>query len=77
MKRLALIAAIAVLLIGLTRPSEAASWKCGKRHCFWVGDYTGPVPDFAAGWGPPTCPGGYYTLSRLSQKWTQVCPPAN
>jgi len=76
MKHVTLLTAIAVLVVSLdTQPSQAApNWKCGQQRCFWVEGYTGPVPDFAAGWGPPTCPGGYYVLSTVSKKWREVCP---
>jgi len=71
-----MLAALGLFFVGLSaQQSEAAAWKCGKRHCFWTENYTDPVPDFAKDWGPPTCPGGYYVHSRFSKKWTQVCPP--
>lgn len=68
----------AALFLGIyAQPADAApAWKCGKRHCFWVEGYTGPVPDFAANWGPPRQPGCYYALGRLSKRWTEVCPPS-
>lgn len=66
-----------MLLLGMNvEPSEAAAaWKCGKKHCFWVEGYTGPLPSFAANWGPPRAPGCYYVYGRLSKVWSQYCPP--
>ena len=49
-------------------------WKCDKRHCFWDPAYTGPVPDFAANWGPPEAPTCYYVQRRISKRWAKVCP---
>jgi hypothetical protein len=51
-----------------------AAWKCHKRHCFWDPNYTGPVPDFAANWGPPDAPTCYYVQRRISKRWAKVCP---
>jgi hypothetical protein len=74
-KQFLLLALAALFLAWNVQPSEAApAWKCGKRHCFWVEGYAGPVPDYATGWGPPQQPGCYYVLGRMSKKWTQVCP---
>ena len=51
-----------------------AAWKCDKRHCFWDPAYTGPVPDYAANWGPPEAPTCYYVQRRISKRWAKVCP---
>ena len=51
-----------------------AAWKCEKRHCFWDPAYAGPVPDFAANWGPPDAPTCYYVQRRISKRWAKVCP---
>ena len=51
-----------------------AAWKCGGRHCFWDQNYTGPVPPFAANWGPPESPTCYYVQRRISKRWAKVCP---
>ena len=66
------------LFLGIyAQPADATpTWKCGKRHCFWVEGYTGPLPDFATNWGPPRQPGCYYAYGRLSKRWTEVCPPS-
>ncbi|MGI8527700.1 MAG: hypothetical protein ACR2K5_16320 [Pseudolabrys sp.] len=76
MKRAILLIAVATLAVGINaRPSEAAAaWKCGKKRCFWVADYSGPVPDFAANWGPPEHSACYYVFRRLAKRWAQVCP---
>ena len=52
----------------------SVGWACGERRCFWRQDYTGPVPPFAATWGPPDSPTCYYVKRRISKKWRQVCP---
>ncbi len=51
-----------------------AAWKCEGRHCFWDQNYTGPVPPFAASWGPPESPTCYYVQRRISKRWAKVCP---
>ena len=51
-----------------------AAWKCEGRHCFWDQNYTGPVPDYAANWGPPDSPTCYYVQRRISKRWAKVCP---
>jgi hypothetical protein len=55
-------------------PVTNAAWVCGERRCFWRQDYVGPVPPFAAAWGPPDSPTCYYVKRRISKKWRQVCP---
>ena len=77
MQKISLLVVLAILFLGMNaQPSDAApAWKCGKRHCFWVEGYSGPLPDFATSWGPPEQPGCYYVLGRLSKRWSQVCPP--
>lgn len=49
-------------------------WKCEERRCFWRPDYNGPVPAFAAAWGPPDSPTCYYVKRRISKRWRQICP---
>lgn len=49
-------------------------WKCEGRRCFWQPEYNGPVPPFAAAWGPPDRPTCYYVQRRISKKWRLVCP---
>lgn len=73
-----LLAVLAIGFLGMNvQSSEAApAWKCAKNHCFWVEGYTGPVPDYAASWGPPREPGCYYVHGKLSKKWSQYCPPS-
>jgi len=67
--------AVALIFGAYIPSSEAASaWKCRKSRCFWVEGYTGPVPDFAANWGPPQQPGCYYARNIFSKRWKQVCP---
>ena len=75
MRTFALLTAIFLLGIGIQPCHAAAAWKCGKKHCFWVEGYTGPVPDFAAGWAPPQAPGCYYARNPFVKSWSQVCPP--
>lgn len=75
MQKLALLAAILVLGLGIQPSHAAPAWKCGKKRCFWVEGYTGPVPAFAANWGPPQQPGCYYSRGIVTKRWTQVCPP--
>lgn len=75
MRKFLLWAAIGAAVFGAGFGAEAApAWKCKKRHCFWVEGYTGPVPAYARAWGPPSCPGGYYVLSRITKKWREACP---
>jgi len=66
-------AAVAALLTMLGAPANAG-WKCEKRHCFWDANYTGPVPEYAANWGPPDAPTCYYVQRRISKRWAKVCP---
>jgi hypothetical protein len=77
MPKFLLLSALAVLVLGVnTRSSEAApAWRCFKRHCYWTEGYTGPVPKFAAGWGPPRQPGCYYVRAMISKRWVEYCPP--
>jgi hypothetical protein len=77
MQKISLLIALAILFLGMnTQPSEAeAAWKCGKKRCFWTEGYKGPLPDFAASWGPPEHSTCYYVLGGLSKRWRQVCPP--
>jgi hypothetical protein len=77
MRKLSLLLALAALLLGINAPSSEAApaWKCVKRHCFWVEGYTGPIPPFAADWGPPQQPGCYYVQGMISKRWVQYCPP--
>jgi hypothetical protein len=76
MKKTLLLIAGATLLVGAaTGPSEAAAWKCKKRHCFWTENYAGEVPAYAAEWKAPDKPGCYYVQGRFSKRWAQYCPP--
>lgn len=50
------------------------AWKCGSRRCFWDPAYSGPVPGFAANWGPPDPATCYYVKGRISKRWRMVCP---
>jgi hypothetical protein len=49
-------------------------WMCEGRRCFWRPEYAGPVPPFAAAWGPPESPTCYYVQRRISKRWRQICP---
>jgi len=74
MRKLWLLALAAFFLGANTHASLAEpAWKCGKKRCFWVEGYKGPVPDFAAAWAPPSRPGCYYVL-RGSKGWSETCP---
>lgn len=55
-------------------PATNVGWMCGERRCFWRPDYAGPVPPFAAAWGPPDYPTCYYVQRRISKRWRQICP---
>jgi hypothetical protein len=74
MRKLSWLALAAFVLAVNTHPSLAdPAWKCGKKRCFWVEGYKGPLPDFAARWGQPSQPGCYYVLRR-SKRWLETCP---
>ena len=74
MSRLLLSGAVLALIVAAVTPANAG-WKCdGKRNCFWDPAYSGPTPDFAAGWGPPDAPTCYYVQRRISKRWAKVCP---
>jgi hypothetical protein len=76
MQKISLLIAVATLALGANmQSSEAAAWKCKKRHCFWTEGYTGPVPEYAAAWGAPQAPGCYYVQGRFSKRWAHYCPP--
>jgi len=69
---------LAILLLAVNvRSSEATpAWRCFKRHCYWTEGYTGPIPPFAAAWGPPRQPGCYYVRGLISKRWVEYCPPS-
>jgi hypothetical protein len=63
------------VLSGSVQASVAnAGWVCEERRCFWRQDYAGPVPPYAAAWGPPDYPTCYYIKRRISKRWRQICP---
>jgi hypothetical protein len=65
---------LAVLRTAPTSFVVDSGWKCSKRHCFWDPAYNGPVPDYAASWGPPEAATCYYVQRRISKRWAKVCP---
>jgi hypothetical protein len=76
MKTTSMVAVVVAALIGsvCVQPADAAAWKCGKKRCYWLSDYNGPVPEFAANWGAPESPDCYYVNRRATKKWAKVCP---
>lgn len=51
---------------------ETVRWRCGPGACWWTPGYTGYVPPYAYGWGPPHRPHCFWRVGRRGA-WRYDC----